>query len=207
MKRIFKHFINVEKEEAWLNEMAANGFLLVKKSFFYHFHEITNTDHVIRIDYRNFHRKKDFIDYVTLFEDSGWTHVGGSMHSGAQYFSRKSADASEDIFSDMDSKTGRYECMAKTWSSVLAGFIPIVVVFTISDTMNFANIFTPEQWYYTPGLWEKEGWSFWKAFLFETPFALLRGVFPALSAIAMGIAIIGFTYAKWKYEHKETIHQ
>ena len=34
--------------------------------------------------------------------------------------------------------------------------------------MNFKS------WYFTQGLWEMEGMWFWKAFIFETPFVLLR---------------------------------
>lgn len=36
--------------------------------------------------------------------------------------------------------------------------------------------FNPVNWYLTPGLWDREGSSFWFAFLFETPFALMRGL-------------------------------
>jgi len=33
----------------------------------------------------------------------------------------------------------------------------------------------PKELYFTPGLWEKSGMSFWFSFLFETPLALMRG--------------------------------
>lgn len=41
--------------------------------------------------------------------------------------------------------------------------------------------------YLAEGLWSMEGAMFWKAFLFETPFALLRSL-PALMAVIFGIS-------------------
>ena len=35
-------------------------------------------------------------------------------------------------------------------------------------------MFSPNLWYYTPGLWERTGVGFWFGFLFETPFIFLR---------------------------------
>ncbi len=51
----------------------------------------------------------------------------------------------------------------------------------------------PGPLYQTPGLWEKTGTDFRGAFLFETPFALLRGlpllIFPAMVILAFVSAV------------------
>lgn len=55
-----------------------------------------------------------------------------------------------------------------------------------SDTLS-----APREWYLTPGLWELKGISFWWAFLFETPFALMRGI-GWLIPIAAMLICVGF---------------
>lgn len=49
-----------------------------------------------------------------------------------------------------------------------------------------AVIINPKTLYFTPGLWDLTGLEFWRAFLFETPFALGRGL-----AWVFQLAIIG----------------
>jgi len=39
-----------------------------------------------KIDYRIFKDKKEFDNYIALFEDAGWKHVYGTKNSGNQYF-------------------------------------------------------------------------------------------------------------------------
>ena len=58
----------------------------------------------IKIDFRKFRRTDDFIDYCTMFEDSGWKHLAGTKSSGIQYFKRIDDAAGDDIFSDNNSK-------------------------------------------------------------------------------------------------------
>lgn len=38
------------------------------------------------------------------------------------------------------------------------------------------TVFSPKELYLTPDLWELKGVDFWWALLFETPFALMRGI-------------------------------
>lgn len=70
--RKFKLFIDYSKEEKWLNEISKQGYELVNASLGYKFKvtKIQNND--IKIDYRTFKNNKDFLDYCTMFEDSGW---------------------------------------------------------------------------------------------------------------------------------------
>lgn len=54
-------------------------------SFGYKFGSMEPEDVTVRIDYRIFKSKEDFVDYCTLFEDSGWKHLAGNKNSGVQY--------------------------------------------------------------------------------------------------------------------------
>jgi len=57
--------------------MAKQGMQLVKASFGYTFHHTKPEDTNIRIDYRTFKTEIYFLDYCTLFKDSGWKHIAG----------------------------------------------------------------------------------------------------------------------------------
>ena len=45
----------------------------------------------------------------------------------------------------------------------------------LSDSIQWDSFLNPKALYLTPGLWEMSGLAFWRHFLFETPFALMRG--------------------------------
>lgn len=49
--RKFKYFIDFDKEEKWLNEMAKQGYQLKDKSFGYKFRRAEPEDTTIRVDY------------------------------------------------------------------------------------------------------------------------------------------------------------
>lgn len=184
----FKMFFNLEKEEKWLESMAQSGWLLTKVSFFYHFERITPQKTVIRVDFREFKSNRDFLEYCTLFEDSGWRHIAGSRYSGTQYFLKVREDGMEDIFSDKLSQAGRYKRISNVW--LLMAFIFLMYQLALLSGENWSwsvMAASPKEWYFTPGLWELSGFSFWFAFLFETPFALMRGIgaplFPLIGAV------------------------
>ena len=137
--------------------------------------------------------KKDLEDYLLLFEDSGWTHLAGDKSSGRQYFMKEDSNANDDIFSDQRSKAERYKRMADVWLNLAISYIPIAVTLYLTKFADFGSILNPKSLYLTPGLWELTGLSFWKAFLFETPFALGRGfawsIFPVLIILYIIFAI------------------
>lgn len=181
----FRFFLRLDKEEKWLEHMAQKGWMLSKKSMLYHFCKAVPEKRTIRIDYREMKSAKDFSDYCTLFEDSGWKHIAGTRYSGMQYFLKMKDDGAGDIFSDTISRAGRYKRLSHMWLSGAIVFLPLIPV------LNFDTMFSPKEWYYTPGLWELEGVRFWQAFLFETPFALMRGI-GCLLPIAGTLIYIGF---------------
>ena len=170
-----KFFLDFQKEEKWLETMANKGYHLQKTFMGYHFQRGNPKTETIKIDFRKFTEREDFIDYCTLFEDSGWKHLAGSKSSGMQYFKKVEDSAGDDIFSDPNSKAARYKRYAKMCNELVLSFIPILIIFYYSDVINLQGFINPKELYFTPGLWDKEGISFWFSFLFETPFALLRG--------------------------------
>lgn len=178
----FKMFVDFDKEEAWLNRRAAEGWLVVKAGFGHTFAAIAPGSAVVRVDYRPSMSAADFDDYRNLFWDSGWQHVAGTRGSGAQYFASFSGDANADIFSDPGSKAERYRRAMAVTSALLLPFVVITIALWIQGGLSV-------DLYLTPGLWEMQGWQFARAFALETPFALLRLAGPLLlvgASVALG---------------------
>lgn len=195
-----KIYFNLDKEERWLNRMSDKGWELYAKNIRYKFIKTPHSNDNIKIDYRILKSKSDFQDYITLFKDSGWEHIIGTKTSGKQYFKKVDETANDDIFSDTFSKAERYKRMANIWISLAVSYIPISVVLVLTKTTDINTILNPKLLYYTPELWERTGSSFWKAFLFETPFAIGRGIgwliFPSLIILYIVFAVKAQKYYK-----------
>lgn len=179
--RKFKFFIDYNKEEKWLHEMSIRGHELIDVSCGYNFGLAEPKNTIIRIDFRIFKNQDDFTDYCTLFEDSGWRHIAGTKYSGTQYFKNIREDSADDIFSDAISRAGRYKRLSDMWLSLAVALFPTLVVLVITKSININAMLHPKLLYYTPGLWEMNGIKFWKHFLFESPFAISRGLYGFLS--------------------------
>lgn len=199
MKR-FRMFFRFDKEEKWLEEMAARGWLLCGKFLTYSFQRCTPDNCTIRVDYREFKNAGEFANYRAFFEDSGWKHIAGSKYSGTQYFLKLRDSSTEDIFSDGRSRAGRYRRMANAWLCAAAALLPLMMAYYSQEHMSLLR--SPAEWYLTPGLWELEGAGFWWAFLFETPFALGRGV-GWLFPLAPLLLYVGFAVKAWRLYRKE----
>jgi hypothetical protein len=96
-----------DKEEAWLREMAGQGWHLSSLALpgFYTFTRGDPQDVVYRLDFVT--SKTDLDEYKQLFADAGWEHCG--TLSGWQYF-RKPAGAggADEIYTDTESKIEKY---------------------------------------------------------------------------------------------------
>ncbi len=112
-----------DKEEAWLSEMAQEGLHLENVSLGrYKFRKGEPANYVYRLDCQSL-RSKDKESYLQLFEDTGWEHVGEM--SGWMYFRIKaSGGESQEIFSDAESKTGKYQRVML----YLVIFLPIMLM-------------------------------------------------------------------------------
>ncbi len=185
--RKFKFFIDFDKEEKWLEEMAAQGYQLVKKSLGYKFRAAEPEQAIIKIDYRSFKRQEDFMEYCTLFEDSGWQHIAGSRGSGSQYFKKVGGDPHDDIFSDQLSRAGKYKRVSKMFKDLAICYMPVFIALMSTGALDASAMLDPQQLYLTEGLWEKSGADFWKSFLFETPFALFRGFIWLVFPVFIGV--------------------
>ena len=171
----FKFFINFDKEAQWLEQMAHDGYHLKSTFLGYQFQRGEPEAATIKIDFRTFKKKEDFIDYCTMFEDSGWKHLTGTKSSGIQYFKKIDESAADDIFSDKYSKAGRYKRYANKFFELAISYLPLLVILYLTGIVDFKAFINPKELYLTPGLWDQAGTSFWFSFLFETPFALMRG--------------------------------
>lgn len=208
----YKYFFDLEKEEKWLEEMAKNGYQLCNTpSFGYQFVKCPPEELQIRIDFRQFKNQSSFQDYCSMFEDSGWIHIAGTISSGSQYFKKISFHTHEtnncpsnednEIFSDQASKAGRYKRISNMWLDLAIAFLPLLFVEIIRGIQGTYSIFAPKEWFLTPGLWEEEGWNFWFAFLFESPFAILRGL-PFLPLLLVLMLYGIFSYKSWQLYKK-----
>jgi hypothetical protein len=113
-----------EQEEAWLSQMAAEGFHLDKPVFpcVYRFKVGESAQIVYRLDYPIL-KNKDRQSYLQLFEDAGWEHVGDM--TGWVYFRKQvMQDEQIEIYSDVDSKIQKYQRLA----TYLAILLPIFVI-------------------------------------------------------------------------------
>jgi len=99
---------NDDREEAWLEEMSRQGLHLSSLGLpgFYYFVRGEPGDYAYRLDFNTTH--KDRANYLALFQDAGWEHLGNL--GGWEYFrkQRKPGEVME-IFTDNESKVQKYQ--------------------------------------------------------------------------------------------------
>ncbi|HGI4753294.1 TPA: DUF2812 domain-containing protein [Streptococcus agalactiae] len=184
-------FKSTEKEEEWIDKVQKSGYTFTGiNSFlpaFYYFKRDKEKDKMsIKMDFKKYISKDDYANYITLFEDSGWKRISGSRWGGLHYFQKIKPETSSEIFSDQESKSA----MAMSYYKYTCehAFFSLFYFFLLIRTTSI-TIFDPKSWYLTQGLWEMQGKIFWLAFLFETPFALLR-ILPMFYFLISGIYYI-----------------
>lgn len=116
-----------EKEEAYLRKMALDGWHFNSVTFpgCYTFEKGKPRNDFYRLDFLSNYKDKE--NYLQLFEDAGWSHVG--EYGSWQYF-RKTAVEGEtpEIFTDNDSKVKKYSRVMM----FLVIFFPIYTILLIS---------------------------------------------------------------------------
>lgn len=190
----FRLFMDIEKEENWLNGMAEKGWLCTHVSSlnFYQFEKRAESDHVIRIDYQSFKSKEAKERYIELYKEYGWQYLGG----GYLHYWLKPADGRDDLFSDRSSKKAYLNRLLSYYGTLAISMI-FITFLLFNNSSQYSSL---KQAYFTPGLWDKEGKDFIFAFLFETPFALLRFGTPWL-LLVFGIAFV-MMYLKYQKKVK-----
>ena len=96
-----------EKEEAYLREMALGGWHFKSVTFpgYYTFEKGESRNDFYRLDFLANYKDKD--NYLQLFEDAGWDHVG--EYGSWQYFRNTAIEGEAlEIFTDNESKQKKY---------------------------------------------------------------------------------------------------
>lgn len=118
-----------EKEEDWLREMAKEGLHLQSLGFpgKYTFKVGEPRNDYYRMDFIT--DRKDYQNYLQLFKDAGWEHIGEM--GGWQYFRTSAKEAAiPEIFTDKSSKVRKYQRV----SAALILFLPISIFLMIQPT-------------------------------------------------------------------------
>lgn len=122
-KKVWKIFLvwEMEKEEAWLNEMAMNGWILDEVGFCnYTFRKGEPDTYTVRFEMRDADPA-----YISLMEQSGAEYVGRVMKW--HYWRKSNEYGPFDIFSDIDSRTDNLSRVGKMLSIIGAANIVIGV--------------------------------------------------------------------------------
>lgn len=116
-----------EQEEAWLRQMAQQGWHLSSVApLVYTFVRGEPRDVVYRLDYLTV--KGDYEEYKQLFKDAGWELVGTML--SWQYFRKPaSAKGPKEIYTDAESKVERYRRVL----AYLVIFLPVYVTLLVAD--------------------------------------------------------------------------
>ena len=96
-----------EKEEKWLREMSKKGWHLSRVGFFnYKFKKGSPMDMVYKFDFKVL-RKSEMEDYIMMFKDSGWEHIG---NFGSWFYFRTAAEGNHslELYSDNRSMIEKY---------------------------------------------------------------------------------------------------
>ncbi len=97
-----------EKEERWLNEMAADGWALSEVGYCrYVFEKTENNEYTIRLEMHPFDE-----NYIAFMKDTGAEYIGRVLQW--IYFRKRSELGSFDIFSDLDSRLSHVSRIHKT---------------------------------------------------------------------------------------------
>jgi len=114
-KVLWRAFFDYEKEEKWLNEMAAKGLAFNDYVFFrYTFTDCEPGEYIYRIELLdNLPGHPESKKYLGFMAENGVEHI--SSWARWVYFRKKAAAGSFDIFSDIDSRLMHYRRIAMLW--------------------------------------------------------------------------------------------
>ena len=128
-----------EKEEIWLSSMAREGWHLKELGLpgNYTFESGEPREDYYRMDFIT--NKKDYQNYLQLFKDAGWKHLGES--GGWQYFrTKEQGNSIPEIYTDKDSKVQKYQRLF----AYLIIFFPMLFIFAtrpVEETNKLADIY------------------------------------------------------------------
>jgi hypothetical protein len=117
---IWKAYWNYEKEENWLNQMAAKGMGLIDYWWCrYVFEECPKGEYIYRIELlEHSPSHPESAAYIKFMEETGIECIATYMRWA--YFRKKAADGPFEIYSDIESKIAHFKRINILWI-VLAG--------------------------------------------------------------------------------------
>lgn len=120
-RRVFKMYVNYEKEEKWLNQMAAEGWHCVDYVFGrYIFEEGEPGEYTYRIQLLENHLKHpDSVAYLQFLEDAGIEMI--ATYVRWIYLRKKTASGSFELFSDRESRITHYK-------RIMSMLLPMAIV-------------------------------------------------------------------------------
>lgn len=127
-----KAFWDYEKEEQWLNEMAAKGWALKGYSWCkYVFEETPKNEYVYRIEFLdNLPAHPESGEYIAFLEENGIEHV--ASYTRWIYLRKKAAEGEFELYTDIGSKIKHYEKINTFWTTLaLAEFAVCLVEIVI----------------------------------------------------------------------------
>ena len=147
MKKIVKKaYWNPEKEQIWINQMAAKGLALTDYSCWrYVFEETKPGEFIYRIDLLEQdpgHPESEV--FLKFLEDSGVQVV--ATYFKWVYLRKRSADGPFEVYSDIGSRIRLYRRILQFWASLLAMMTVAVLVNLGVFIAEFIATGTPDMW-------------------------------------------------------------
>ena len=135
-----------EKEEAWLNDMASKGLVLISMGFCkYEFDQCLSGEYTIRLELlENPPAHAESQQYISFLEETGAEHIGGIMRWA--YFRKKTTEGAFDLYSDMDSRIKHYSNIINFLAfisifNLLIGSVNLILFCLKLSIFNNINIF------------------------------------------------------------------
>lgn len=121
---------NFDKEEQWLNEMAAKGLALVSVGVFkYTFEECRPGDYNIRLELlENVPGHTESQNYIKFLEDTGAEYLGSVTRW--VYFRKKTENGEFNLFSDNSSRIKQLNRIL-----LLNGFAAVIILFSMLHSL------------------------------------------------------------------------
>ncbi len=142
-KIVWKPFVDYEKEERWLNEMAAQGWDLKRYTWMrYEFTAGAPGEWTYRLELLGDSPTSDKgRAYLAFMHDSGVETV--STYGRWVYFRRRSRDGEFEVFTDLDSRIAHHTRIATMFTAISAALIPSATVAINSALHNESTWMAP----------------------------------------------------------------
>ncbi len=144
-KKVWKFFSSTSEEEAFLNKMAKDGYMVKnKRGHTFYFEKCEkNREIIYKVYFRLFKRKGEFDEYVDLCKASGWELIYGSCYNGVLCFLRLSKENyPNDVFPDEVSRIDVIKKKQQGYFFIISFYI-ISILFIITASQfdkRLANI-------------------------------------------------------------------